>query len=359
MRSKKENVDSGDLKLRVLITADPELPVPPKYYGGIERIIDLLALGLGSRGHDVTLLAHPESKTAGQLIPWPGKSSQKLKDTSLNAITLAQTLLSSRFDIVHSFSRVAYLAPILATKVPKVMTYQRPINPRVIDLGRRLSRGTLEFTAISEWMMKDVRMIAPWTMVPNGVSLETYTFNSKVDRNAPLVFLGRLEEIKGPHLAVEIALRTGRDLIMAGNIPDDHKSWFESEVRPFVDGRQIQYIGPVNDSEKNKLLRNAAAFLMPILWDEPFGIVMAEAMACGTPVLGFRRGAVPEIVVEGLTGFIRDDVEELVVAVDRIDELDRSACRKRVQDFYSADAIVEAYIDVYINHSARTKVEVR
>lgn len=184
-------------------------------------------------------------------------------------------------------------------------------------------------------------------MVPNGVPLDVYDFAPTVAPDAPLVFLGRIEEIKGPHLAIEIARRTGRRLVIAGNIPEEKRAWVEEHVLPHVDGTNITYIGPVNDQQKNALLGTAAAFLMPILWDEPFGIVMAEALACGTPVLGLRRGAVPEVVVDGVCGFVADTVDELVAAVPRIAAIDRQACRRRAESHYSADAIVESYLAAY------------
>ena len=333
--------------LRIALTADPELPVPPQLYGGIERIIDLLAQGLVARGHEVTLFAHPDSSTAGRLLPWPGAASQSKTDTLRNMAELARHVAGARFDVLHSFSRIAYLAPLLPFRLPKVMTYQRAISSRTVALGHRLSRGSLEFTAISEWMMRDVRAIGRWSMVPNGVPLETYTFRAEVAPDAPFVFLGRIEEIKGPHLAIELARRCGRKLIIAGNIPDEKRSWVEGHVMPHVDGDRVRYIGPVNDRQKNELLGQAAAFLMPILWDEPFGIVMAEALACGTPVLGTRRGAVPEVVDDGVTGFVRDTLDELVAAAADLPAIDRGACRRAVEQRYSESAVVTGYEAVY------------
>lgn len=333
--------------LRIALTADPEIPVPPELYGGIERVIDVLARGLVARGYDVTLFAHGESATAGRLIPWPGKVSGSLSDTLRNAAVLAREASLKRFDIVHSFSRIAYLAPILRTRTPKVMTYQRAITRRSVRLGHSLSGGTLAFTAISSWMMRDVADIGSWAMVPNGVPLDIFAPTRAVPPDAPLVFLGRLEEIKGPHLAIEIARKAGRRLVIAGNIPPEKRRWVEANVLSQVDGRQISYIGPVDDLRKNQLLGGAAAFLMPILWDEPFGIVMAEAMACGCPVLGFDRGSVSEVVEDGVTGFVRKDVNGLVEALRAIGRLDRAACRSRVERLYSPDAIVDGYLSVY------------
>jgi glycosyltransferase involved in cell wall biosynthesis len=339
--------------LRIALTADPELPVPPRLYGGIERIVDMLARGLVARGHDVVLFAHRESRSAGRLVSWPGRESRGPLDVTRNTTALALGVASGGFDLVHSFSRIAYLTPILPLPIPKLMTYQREISPRTIRAGYALSRGTLSFSAISHWMMADAQRIGRWTMIPNGVPMATYDFRREVDADAPLVFLGRIEEIKGPHLAIEIARRAGRRLVIAGNVPDAHRGWFEAHVAPHVDGDRVRWIGPVDDAAKNTLLGQAAAFLMPILWEEPFGIVMAEALACGTPVLGLARGAVPEVVEDGVTGFVREDVQGLATAVSQLANIDRAACRARAERLYSDEAVVEAYLALYRRLIAR------
>jgi glycosyltransferase involved in cell wall biosynthesis len=333
--------------MRIALTVDPELPVPPTHYGGIERIVDMLARTLARRGHDVTLFTHPNSSCPVERIAWPGRRSSDFGDTLVNMTTLARAVLSGQFDLVHSFARIAYLAPILPLEIPKLMSYQRAISPRTTGWAQRLSGGTIEFSAISRQMIEARPLQGRWHIVPNGVPTETYVFQWEVADDAPLVFLGRVEEIKGPHLAIEIAHRTGRRLVIAGNVPDEHRSWFEHHVLPFIDGDRVRYVGPVNDAQKNLLLGEAFAFLMPILWEEPFGIVMTEAMACGTPVLAFRRGAVPEIVEHGVTGFVVDTVDELVSAVAHVNELSRAKTRARVERRYSADAVTDSYLDIY------------
>lgn len=334
-------------KLHIALTADPELPVPPRLYGGIERIIDLLVRELVARGHQVTLFAHRDSITVAQLVPWPGLTSRSKQATLLNMLTLACISLRQRFDLIHSFSRVAYLAPLLPLPIPKLMTYQREISRRSISFGHRASRGTLWFSAISQHMMRHVADVGTWRKVFNGVSTQVFQFQPQVASDAPLIFLGRVEAIKGPHLAIEVARRTMRKLIIAGNIPPEHQTWFEQTIQPYLDDQQIRYIGPVDDAQKNILLGSAAALLMPILWEEPFGIVMIEAMACGTPVIGLHRGAVPEVVTHGETGFVASDLDGLVAAVNQIASLDRAACRQRVEQYFSATALANAYLAVY------------
>ena len=333
--------------LRIALTTDPELPVPPVLYGGIERIVDMLARGLVAHGHKVTVFAHPDSATAGRLVAWPGKNSRSRIDTARTAAVLSSHAFAGRFDLVHSFSRMAYLAPILPLPLPKLMTYQRKISPRSVRIGHEWSRGTLRFAAVSRSLMRSVKDIGTWHLVFNGVSLATYHFMPDPGPDAPLVFLGRIEEIKGPHLAIEIARRVGLRLIIAGNVPTEHRGWFDATIAPHLDGVRISYIGPVGDVAKNALLGRARALLMPILWEEPFGIVMAEAMACGTPVIGFRRGAMPEVVEHGVTGFVVDDVEGLVSSIARLDQIDRASCRARVERLFSHDVVIDNYLAVY------------
>jgi glycosyltransferase involved in cell wall biosynthesis len=338
--------------MHIVLTADPELPVPPKLYGGIERVIAMFAAELTNRGHRVTLVAHPESTAPGTLVPWPGGSSSSLADTANNASTLWSVLRRGQVDVLHSFSRIAYLLPLLPLPVPKLMSYQRPITRRTVQMGQALSLGSLQFSAISKWMMEPVADIGRWHLVPNGVPLSSFPFVAQPGPDAPLMFLGRVEAIKGPHLAIEVAQRTNLPLVIAGNVPSEHQSWFDAQIAPHLN-EQIRYVGPVDDARKAELLGRARALLMPILWDEPFGIVMAEAMACGTPVLGLRRGSVPEVVEHGLSGLVVDNFEQMVAAIPRLNTLDRRACRARVESCYSETAVVEGYLSVYRQLLAR------
>ena len=334
--------------MHIAITADPELAVPPRFYGGIERIIAMLVSELVQRGHRVTLFAHPESSVQGaELVPWPGRSSTSPYDSLRNALTLWHEARLLQVDLIHSFSRIAYLLPLLPLPVPKLMTYQRPVTRRAVQLAELLSLGTLEFSAISNWMICPVADIGRWHLVPNGVPQEIYPYApDDPGPEAPLLFLGRVEAIKGPHLAIEVAQRTGLPLVIAGNVPPEHQRWFETAIAPHLRDR-IRYLGPVDDQQKAKLLGQARALLMPILWDEPFGIVMAEAMACGTPVLGFRRGSVPEVVEHGVTGFVVEDLEDMVESINQLACLDRKACRQRVERLYSETAVAEGYLTIY------------
>lgn len=332
--------------IRVMLTADPDLPVPPRLYGGIERIIALLAEGLASRGHDVTLVARGDSTVGVRVVPYRCEDSSA-SSALINALEIAKAVRRHRPDVIHSFGRLASLVAVFPTHLPKIMSYQRSITPRSIVWGRRLSLGRVTFAACSHRMLDDVRHLAPWRVIYNAVDVARYRFAPHVPADAPLVFLGRIEAIKGPHLAVDIARRSGRRLVLAGNVPDEHRGFFEEKIRPLVDGHWVEYIGPVDDGQKSELLSGASALLMPILWEEPFGIVMAEALACGTPVIGLRRGAVSEVVEEGVTGFVRDTPDELVEAVTALSTLDRTACRRAAEQRFSAEMLVDEHEALY------------
>jgi glycosyltransferase involved in cell wall biosynthesis len=345
--------------MHIALTVDPELPVPPTHYGGIERVVDMLARTLSARGHSVTLFANAASTCPVSRVDWPGASSVSHIDSLRNSLALAREVTSGNYDIVHSVSRIAYLAPLLPLRIPKLMSYHRNISSRTTGLACSLSRGTLEFSALSRHMIDAAPLPGRWHLTPNGVPLPLYDFQDRVEPEASLVFLGRIEEIKGPHLAIEVARRVGRKLVIAGNVPDEHRNWFAHHIAPHIDGANVRYLGPVDDAQKNELLGKAFAFLMPILWEEPFGLVMAEAMACGTPVVGLRRGAAPDIIDNGVTGFVVDTVDEMAAAIDRVGGLSRAAARARVERLYSGEAMTDNYAAVYEDMIERLRRKAR
>lgn len=334
------------MPLKIALTADPELPVPPLLYGGIERIIDMLIKGYLERGHSVTLFAHEDSQTEARLYPYPGKSSNNKKDFLKNSWLINKTLFSEKFDIIHSFGRLAYLLPQLPFQTPKLMSYQREPTINQIQKAAKISRGSLAFTGCSDYISKQIAPFAKSFTVYNGVPLNTYLFREEIEEDAPLGFLGRIEPIKGAHIAVQAAIATGKKLNIAGNVPPDHEEYFRSEIQPYLNDR-ITYVGPVNDIQKNELLGRCAAFLMPIEWNEPFGIVMAESLACGTPVIGFKRGSVPEVVKHGINGFQCSTFEEMVTYIGKIDEIDRAKVRYDAVQRFSSQVIIEHYLRIY------------
>jgi glycosyltransferase involved in cell wall biosynthesis len=184
-----------------------------------------------------------------------------------------------------------------------------------------------------------------WRTVFNCVDPSSFVAVTTVPDDAPLTFLGRIEPIKGTHTAIAIAKAAGRSLVIAGNVAD--AEYFRAEVAPHIDNATVHYIGEVDDGAKSRMLGGSSALLMPIDWDEPFGIVMAEAFACGTPVIGFRRGSVPEIVREGMNGFVVNDVAQAAAAVDQLPRIDRGAVRRDCETRFSCDRVVDAYERLY------------
>jgi len=334
--------------MKIALTADPMIPVPPKLYGGIERIIDMLIKGLMEKGHEVVLFAHEESDVPCELIKYKGKDPRDKLDTWRN-MRQVTSVKGKDFDVIHSFGRLAYLTALMPTALPKIMSYQREPSIKMVKMAMRLSKkGSMHFTGCSGYIANQMKPYAPAYAIPNGVPIGQYTFRPTVKDDAPLAFLGRIEHIKGTHLAIEVAQKTGRRLLIAGNIPEDEKSqaYFEKMVKPHLNG-QIEYVGPVNDEEKNELLGQSYAFMMPILWNEPFGIVMAEALACGTPVIGMDRGSVPEVVENGVNGYRCQSVEDMVEAVGRASGLLREKSRKIAEERFSNKAIVAQYESLY------------
>jgi len=337
--------------MRVLLTADPELPVPPVTYGGIERIVADLVRGLRLRGHVVGLAAHRESTVeSDRFYPWPAKTSRGVWPTLRNGLALRRAAADFRPDVLHSFSRLWYLLPLLGTRLPKVMSYQRQPSQKTTRRALRLAPGTLTFTGCSEHICRAGRRAGGnWQAIPNFIDPARYTFRATVPADAPLVFLSRVEPIKGAHLAIDVARRAGRRLVIAGNHADDGDNgrYWREQIVPHVGRNGIEYAGPVDDRQKNELLGGAAAMLVPVQWDEPFGIVFAEALACGTPVLSCPRGALPEIVRDGRDGFLTEAVDGLVDAVGRLGTIDRAACRARVEKEFSASEVVRRYEELY------------
>jgi len=343
--------------MRVLITADPYIPVPPVHYGGIERVIDVLVGELVRRGHDVTLVAHPGSRTPARLVPYgePPHVGYRIRTKELVQVGSALWRERRDVDVVHSFGRLAALLPILPRRqLPKIQSYQRDGVPWTsVSHAVRLAGSSLVFTGCSSSVFRhrsaDASRGGEWRTVFNCVDLATYAPRLSVAPDAPLVFLGRLDPIKGAHDAIAIARGAGRRLVIAGNRVTDgpDAGYFDAQIAPHVDGVSVRYVGPVDDAQKNRLLGEAAALLMPIAWEEPFGIVMAEAFACGTPVIAFARGSVPEVVRAGINGFTCRSVEEATAAVGLLAGLDRAAVRADCEARFAGPVVADAYESIY------------
>lgn len=340
-------VDAPDLPnlrgLRVAVLSPIAWRTPPKHYGAWETVASNLAEGLLRHGVDVTLFATADSRTGGRLeavCPRPYEEDRSLDPKVWEALHIGHCMAqAAHFDLVHNhcdFLPLTY-APLLP--VPLVTTVHGFSSEQVRDVYRRYR--TLPYVAISE-ADRDPHLHYLAT-VYNGIDPADFPFDPEGGED--LVFLGRFHPEKGPHLAIEVARRTGRRLVMAGIVQD--QTFWAREVAPHIDGEQVVFVGPVGGTDRARLLGRAAALLHLVTRPERFGLVMAEAMACGTPVIGIGLGSVPEVVEHGVTGFVVRNVEEAAAAVARLGELDRVACRARVERLFTVERMVEGYLRAY------------
>jgi glycosyltransferase involved in cell wall biosynthesis len=331
---------------------DPGVLVPPIGYGGHERLVHMFATYYQTLGHEVHLLVTRGSfveKCKMHVIGDEGlPQSYKQK---LGSVIKAWKFLFEKghqFDLIHNFGRLLYLLPVVNNNSKKIMTYGREISFRNIDIFTKLPSRKLIFTGCSNDLISRNKLRGNWKIVYNAIEFNRYELQEKVNEDAPLIFLGRLERIKGCHTAIQVAKATNNKLIIAGNIstlPEENQYYLDS-IAPYIDGEQIKYVGQVNDIQKNSYLGSAKALLFPIEWNEPFGMVMVEAMACGTPVIAFKKGSVDEIVDEGITGLKVENITEMIKAVDRAIDIDRPRCRERAKERFNISVIGQKYLDL-------------
>jgi glycosyltransferase involved in cell wall biosynthesis len=332
---------------------DPGILVPPKGYGGHERLVAMFAKEYRRQGHEVHLLVTAGSWIEGCTIHGFGKEGfPPRKWNAARAIPYAWYFLwkhRNDFDLVHNFGRLAYLLPVLNHPIKKVMTYGREISKGNIEKITKRRNKNIVFTGCSTNLITRNELPGHWETVYNAIEFDKYTLKDNVKDDAPLIFLSRIERIKGCHTAIDIARATGNKLIIAGNISplEEERLYFEKDIRPYIDDDQIRYVGQVNDEQKDLYLGQAKALLFPIEWDEPFGMVMVEAMACGTPVIGFRRGSVPEVITEGATGFTVGSKEEMEMAIGKLNEINREKCRETASRNFDVPVIAKKYLSLF------------
>lgn len=332
---------------------DSGILVPPKDYGGHERLIYMFAKEYNRLGHEVHLLVTNGSIVDGCTVHGYGKEGFPPKKLhALMAIPKAWWFLwinRNNFDLVHNFGRLAYLLPVLNYQVKKIMTYGREISKSNILRINKLKNRNLIFTGCSSNLVSRGNVAGKWEVVYNAIDFSKYTLEEKVSKEAPLMFLGRIERVKGCHTAIKVALETGNKLFIGGNISplDEERKYFEEEIKPFIDGTQIVFLGSLNDEEKNTYLGKSKALLFPIEWDEPFGMVMVEAMACGTPVIAYSRGSVPEVVKDKVTGFISNSYVEMIGYIKMINSVSRLNCRNFAQAQFDTDIIASNYLNLF------------
>lgn len=332
---------------------DPGILVPPKGYGGHERLVYMFAREYSRLGHDVHLLVTKGSEVQGCTVHGYGiEGFPPKKINAILAIPKAWWFLwknRNNFDLIHNFGRLAYLLPILSFEVKKIMTYGREISKRNILQINKLSNKNLVFTGCSSNLISRGNLAGRWETVYNAIDFSKYDLVEKVADDAPLIFLGRIERVKGCHTAIKVALDTGNKLLIGGNISplEDEQKYFEEEISPLIDGSQIVFLGPLNDEEKNTYLGQSKALLFPIDWEEPFGMVMVEAMACGTPVIAYRKGSVDEVINQGITGFKVNDIAGMITSIFRIDKIDRIKCRELAYSNFNVNSIAKNYLKLF------------
>jgi len=344
--------------MKIAIVVPPWFEVPPKGYGGIEVLVSLWADGLVDKGHQVTLFTVSSSKTKAHIFKVFDKEMRFYLDeppsSFLNtALThsLASYLEISRgeYDIIHDNTWKEGLCSAAFMGIPVVHTLHAPFN----EENKRfysLLKGYpgIHFVTISNYQQTCFPGLNYIATVYNGVDFPKYPYSEK--KEDFLFYLGRFNEEKAPHLACEVAEKLGAKLILAGKVNEKaERSYFDQYIKPHL-GDKIEFVGELGhwSKEKMALFSHARAFLYPIQWDEPFGITMAEAMACGTPVVTFRRGSAPEVVAHGETGFVVETMDEFVDAVRHVNEINPRKCRERTEKMFTARTMVDGYERVYL-----------
>jgi glycosyltransferase involved in cell wall biosynthesis len=324
--------------------------VPPRLYGGTERVVSVLTETLTSRGHRVTLFASGDSVTNAALAPCCERGL-RLDSTVRDPVsyTIAQIgeiyRRADEFDIIHNHNDYYAFPTARLAKTPTVSTVHGRVDlPEIQRIYRSFPEQPLVSISMAQRApLPDVNWSAT---VYNGINIANYTFRS--EPGDYLVFLGRISPEKRPDRAIEIARDVGMRLIIAAKVDAVDRDYYNHAIKPQIESSSlIEFVGEVNEREKDELLGGAYAYLFPIDWPEPFGLTMVEAMATGTPVIATPVGSVEEIVVDGLTGFVPRSFHQMVQAVERIGTIDRRACRERAERCFSADAMADGYEAVY------------
>lgn len=323
--------------------------VPPKCYGGTERVVSYLTEALCELGHEVTLFASGDSVTAARLVPACERSLRLDKSCIDNLahhlLMLDQVLRrAEEFDVVHFHIDYLHFPSSRRQRFTHVTTLHGRLDiPDIFPLHREFREMPLISISDSQ------RSPLPWAnwraTVYHGLPDDLYSFHPDV--GSYLAFLGRVSPEKRVDRAVEIARRLDLPLKIAAKVDGVDKEYFDSTIKPLLRDPRVEFIGEVGEGEKDELLGNAYALLFPIDWPEPFGLVMIEAMACGTPVIAYRNGSVPEVIDDGETGFVVSDLEEAVAAGRRIPQLSRQHCREVFEQRFTAGRMAAAYVQVY------------
>jgi glycosyltransferase involved in cell wall biosynthesis len=325
--------------------------VPPRLYGGTERVVSYLTEELVAQGHEVTLFASADSETRARLVA-PCERALRLDPRCRDPLAVHYAMFetvarrASDFDILHFHTGYWHFPFMRALLTPSLTTMHGRMDiPEEDWVYRHL--GARPLVPISR-TQRQLQQDLPWLdAVHNGVPAERFRLGPGT--GGYLVFLGRIAPEKRPDRAIDIALRAGLPLRIAAKVDPVDRHYFEKDIRPLIEaaGKGVEFLGEIDDARKVELLGQATALLFPIDWPEPFGLAMIEALACGTPVIGFAQGSVPEIIQHGETGFVVSSIEEAVDAVRRVSGIDRSHCRATFEHHFSARTMALRYVERY------------
>jgi glycosyltransferase involved in cell wall biosynthesis len=324
--------------------------VPPPTYGGIELIVGLLTDELVARGHEVTLFASGDSLTSAKLEsihPQALRLDPSIKEPSIyEMLQLANVYeRSGEFDLIHSHMGCVALPYSKLTQTPTVHTLHGIFTP---DNEKMFAHAKSQpYVSISNAQREARLGLNHIATVYNSINVSAHHFFPVADEPAYMAFLGRISPEKGPHLAIEIAKATGIPLKMAGKVDPFDVQYFEEQIKPQIDGELIQFLGEADHFMKNELMGRAFVTLFPITWREPFGLVTIESMAAGTPVIAMNLGSVPEVVADGVSGYICNTVAECIAAVAKVPALSRAACREYVTQRFGVEQMAAGYEAVY------------
>ncbi len=335
--------------MRIAQLAPPWITVPPAGYGGTEWVVQQLCDGLVANGHEVVLYATGDSRTAAELrsifpVQIPDVMGQSAYDARHVSWAFAD-IGRERYDLVHDHSGFLGVAFSRYLEPPVFHTVHCAFDAAAYPFYEQFAQA-VTYGAISEYQKSMAPPGMNWGgVIYNAIDVDHWPYTP--DKDDYLLAFGRVCEAKGFHLSIEAAKRTGHRLIMAGVLQEQYRDYYEAKVAPHVDGDQIVYEGEVSDERKRELFARAKAFVFPITWPEPFGLVMIEANATGTPVVALREGSVPEVLADGETGFVCDTFDEFVAAIGRVGEIDPAVCRETVQRRFSIERMVADYEAAY------------
>ncbi|AEH45385.1 glycosyl transferase group 1 [Thermodesulfatator indicus DSM 15286] len=335
--------------MRIAQVAPLHESVPPKLYGGTERVVHYLTEELVKMGHEVTLFASKDSQTSARLIPCTERSLRldpTVKDPLAHHIIMLEKVAryAHQFDIIHFHIDYIHFPLMRRLNISHVTTLHGRLDiPDLKPLYQEFNEAPV--VSISNAQRGPLPMARWVATVYHGLPEDLYRFREKPGKY--LAFLGRISPEKRPDRAIKIAERAGMKLLIAAKVDQADRAYFEAVIKPLLKSPWVEFIGEINDREKDEFLGNAYALLFPIDWPEPFGLVMIEANACGTPVIAWRCGSVPEIIEHGVNGLIVESLDEAVKAVEKVSQLSRQKCREVFEKRFTSKVMAKNYLAVY------------